>query len=140
MLAAVDQEVLSTRRPCLAGFNITLVCSISLLALSSFNYGISDQAFASTQATNAFAKQFGDFEQKSKVYVIPPLYLSLLNSLKAGSQLLGEFKLFGENNSPHSCYVLKLAMGSTAQYSSEKYKRVVTRPNELAIIFSPPTG
>lgn len=71
-------------------FNLSLICSITLLVLSSFNYGISDQAFASTQATNAFAKQFGDFDVESKTYVIPALYLSLLNSLKAGSQLFGK--------------------------------------------------
>jgi SP family sugar:H+ symporter-like MFS transporter len=72
-------------------FNSTLICSIALLVLSSFNYGVSDQAFASTQATNAFMKQFGYLDVKSNIYIIPTLYLSLLNSLKAGSQLFGEF-------------------------------------------------
>ncbi|KAG4437829.1 hypothetical protein IFR05_006675 [Cadophora sp. M221] len=72
-------------------FNLILVCSFALLFLCSFNYGFSDQAFASTQATNSFAKQFGDFKPKSKKYVLPALYLSLLNSLKAGTQLVGVF-------------------------------------------------
>jgi SP family sugar:H+ symporter-like MFS transporter len=71
-------------------FNSTLICSIALLVLSSFNYGISDQVFAATQATNAFAKQFGDFDVKSKTYTLPVLYLSLLNSLKSGTQIFGE--------------------------------------------------
>jgi len=71
-------------------FNLTLVCSIALLFLSSFNYGLSDQAFASTQATDAFTKQFGDYKPKTKKYVLPALYLSLLNSVKAGTQLVGK--------------------------------------------------
>ncbi|KAH6721875.1 putative sugar transport protein [Leptodontidium sp. MPI-SDFR-AT-0119] len=75
----------------LCDFNLTLVCSFALLFLCSFNYGFSDQAFASTQATNSFAKQFGDLKFKSKKYALPALYLSLLNSLKAGTQLFGVF-------------------------------------------------
>jgi SP family sugar:H+ symporter-like MFS transporter len=84
-------------------FNLTLICSIALLVLSSFNYGVSDQAFASTQATNAFMKQFGYLDVKSNAYIIPTLYLSLLNSLKAGSQLFGEFRsdVWGNRLSVH---------------------------------------
>lgn len=94
MAVTESQKPSMNRRLGFHDFNLNLICSITLLVLSSFNYGISDQAFASTQATNAFAKQFGDFDVESKTYVIPALYLSLLNSLKAGSQLFGK-----------SCYV-----------------------------------
>lgn len=70
-------------------FNITLICSVALLFFSAFSYGFSDQSFASTQATSAFKKQFGDYNHKKKTYALPALYLSLLNSLKAGTQLVG---------------------------------------------------
>jgi hypothetical protein len=90
MIIAAGEQTAVRQKLRLHDFNLTLICAIALLVLSSFNYGISDQAFASTQATDAFAKQFGDFEPKSKTYVIPALYLSLLNSLKAGTQLVGE--------------------------------------------------
>ncbi|PVH83886.1 general substrate transporter [Cadophora sp. DSE1049] len=70
---------------------MTLTCSFALLFLCSFNYGFSDQAFASTQATSAYARQFGDFNPRMKKFVLPALYLSLLNSLKAGTHLVGVF-------------------------------------------------
>ncbi|KFY81197.1 hypothetical protein V499_00023 [Pseudogymnoascus sp. VKM F-103] len=88
----VDSEKVPVRLKLrLLDFNLTLICSIALLSLSSFNYGLSDQAFASTQATDAFTKQFGDFNTNTKKYVLPAVYLSLLNSLKAGTQLIGVF-------------------------------------------------
>jgi hypothetical protein len=74
----------------LQDLNATLICSVALLFFSAFSYGFSDQSFASTQATAAFKKQFGDYSPKTKTYALPALYLSLLNSLKAGTQLVGK--------------------------------------------------
>ena len=71
-------------------FSPTLICAIALLFLSSFNYGLSNQAFASSQATDAFGKQFGDYKAKTHKYVLPALYLSLLNSIKSATQLIGK--------------------------------------------------
>lgn len=73
----------------LRDLNATLICSVALLFFSTFSYGFSDQSFASTQATAAFKKQLGDYLPKRKAHILPALYLSLLNSLKAGTQLVG---------------------------------------------------
>ncbi|KAH6673458.1 general substrate transporter [Halenospora varia] len=62
-------------------FNQRLALSCSLIALSSFNYGFDNQAFATTQAMNAFTKQFGDYNAKKKTYALDPVWLSLFNSL-----------------------------------------------------------
>lgn len=82
----------------LRDLNATLICSVALLCLSAFSYGFSDQSFASTQATAAFKEQFGDYSPKTKSYTLPALYLSLLNSLKAGTQLVGRL-LYNQHNS-----------------------------------------
>ena len=84
----------------LSDFNLTLICSLALLSLSSFNYGLSNQAFASTQATNAFTRQFGEYKSGKNKYVLPALYLSLLNSIKAGTQLCGMFMLLRRSWEP----------------------------------------
>jgi SP family sugar:H+ symporter-like MFS transporter len=61
-------------------FNRRLALSVSLIAFSQFNYGFDNQAFATTQATDAFAKQFGTYNPKTKTYVLQPYWLSLFNS------------------------------------------------------------
>lgn len=68
-----------------------LLFSTGLLVLSAFNYGLSDQAFSSCQAMDAFEKQFGVYDAKTDAYKIPALYTSLYNSLKAGGQIIGEY-------------------------------------------------
>ncbi|KAJ6102761.1 general substrate transporter [Penicillium sp. IBT 16267x] len=68
-----------------------LLFSVGLLVLSAFNYGLSDQAFSSCQAMDAFEKQFGKYDAKTDAYIIPALYTSLYNSLKAGGQIIGVF-------------------------------------------------
>ncbi len=73
----------------LKDWNSTLIFTMALLFVSAWNYGFSDQSFASTQATSAFTKQFGELNPKTKKFALPTLYLSLLNSLKAGTQLVG---------------------------------------------------
>lgn len=85
------EKASTQQRLYLRDFNQAMFCSMALLFVSAFNYGFSDQSFASTQATTAFTKQFGDFNPKTKKYALSALYLSLLNSLKAGTQLIGVF-------------------------------------------------
>lgn len=105
-------------------FTPAMVFSISLLFLSAFNYGFSDQSFASTQATKAFTKQFGRLNPKTHKYALPTLYLSLLNSLKAGTQLVGVFiGSFISNRYGRRWCVFAMsvyALGSTAVIVSAK--------------------
>ncbi|KAJ5370675.1 sugar transport protein [Penicillium cataractarum] len=65
-----------------------LILSTSLLVISAFNYGFSDQAFASCQAMDAFDRQFGFYNEKTGVWKRHPLFTSLYNSLKAGGQII----------------------------------------------------
>ncbi|KIX10583.1 uncharacterized protein Z518_01667 [Rhinocladiella mackenziei CBS 650.93] len=62
-------------------FNKKLALSCSLIALSSFNYGFDNQGFATTQAMDAFQRQFGVYDSSKEKYVIEPYWLSLFNSL-----------------------------------------------------------
>lgn len=71
-----------------------LMFSVGVLVLSAFNYGFSDQAFASSQAMDSFTRQFGVYSEKTHKYKLEPLFKSLYNSLKAGGQLLGLFLPF----------------------------------------------
>lgn len=70
-----------------------LMFSVGILVLSAFNYGFSDQAFASCQAMDSFTRQFGVYSEKMHKYKLEPLFKSLYNSLKAGGQILGLFLL-----------------------------------------------
>ncbi|CAK7210100.1 hypothetical protein SBRCBS47491_000656 [Sporothrix bragantina] len=62
-------------------FNTRLFLSVSLIALSSFNYGFDNQAFATTQSMTAFQKTFGVYNATTKTYSLPSVWLSLFNSL-----------------------------------------------------------
>ncbi|KAF5663495.1 RGT2-Sensor of high external glucose concentration [Fusarium circinatum] len=62
-------------------FNRRLALSCVLIAVSTFNYGFDNQAFATTQAMDAFDKQFGVWDEKTGKYVLEPSWLSLFNSL-----------------------------------------------------------
>ncbi|KAK5086701.1 hypothetical protein LTS08_007115 [Lithohypha guttulata] len=62
-------------------FNRQLGLACSLIALSSFNYGFDNQAFATTQAMDAFGKQFGVFNPKTQTWALEPSWLSQFNSL-----------------------------------------------------------
>ena len=66
-----------------------LIFSTGLLVLSAFNYGFSDQAFASCQAMDSFIRQFGVYHPSTDTWKIQPLFTSLYNSLKAGGQIIG---------------------------------------------------
>lgn len=79
------------------GVSPMLLFSTGLLVVSAFNYGFSDQAFASSQAMDAFARQFGVYEEVKGEWALEPLFTSLYNSLKAGGQIIGWCALV------HSC-------------------------------------
>jgi SP family sugar:H+ symporter-like MFS transporter len=65
----------------LSNFNRPLSLSCLLIAVSTFNYGFGNQAFATTQAMNAFTKQFGTYNAKMNTYALETYWLSLFNSL-----------------------------------------------------------
>jgi MFS transporter, SP family, sugar:H+ symporter len=62
-------------------FNRRLALSVTLIAVSQFNYGFDNQAFATTQAMEAFNRQFGKCSAETNKCDIPSYLLSLLNSL-----------------------------------------------------------
>lgn len=62
-------------------FNRQLGLACSLIALSSFNYGFDNQGFATTQAMNAFDRQFGVYNEEKHTWSLEPSWLSLFNSL-----------------------------------------------------------
>lgn len=62
-------------------FNRTLFLSVLLIAVSQFNYAFENQAFAQTQAMDAFDRQFGEYDASSGTYAIPTSFLSLLNGI-----------------------------------------------------------
>lgn len=62
-------------------FNRRLALSCMLIAVSTFNYGFDNQAFATTQAMDSFDKQFGVWDPETEKYVLEPYWLSLFNSL-----------------------------------------------------------
>ncbi|RAH47387.1 general substrate transporter [Aspergillus brunneoviolaceus CBS 621.78] len=68
-----------------------LLFSTALLALSAFNYGLSDQAFSSCQAMDSFIRQFGKYDASTHTWKIPALDTSLYNSIKAAGQIIGVF-------------------------------------------------
>ncbi|KAK3940477.1 sugar transporter [Diplogelasinospora grovesii] len=61
-------------------FNRRLFLSVLLIVVSQFNYGFDNQAFAQTQAMDAFARQFGTYNPNTQTYVLEPYWLSLFNS------------------------------------------------------------
>lgn len=62
-------------------FNGTLLLSVFIIAVSTFNYGFDNQAFATTQSMDYFARQFGERNAKTGVYELPSDWLALFNSL-----------------------------------------------------------
>ena len=72
-------------------FNRQLLASVALIAISTFNYGFDNQAFATTQAMNHFVKQFGHYNSTSRKYVLDSQWLSLFNSLNYIGFASGEF-------------------------------------------------
>jgi hypothetical protein len=62
-------------------FNRTLFFSVFVIAVSTFNYGFDNQAFATTQAMDAFTKHFGEYNEGTGKYALDSRWLSLFNSL-----------------------------------------------------------
>ncbi|TVY82030.1 Hexose transporter HXT13 [Lachnellula suecica] len=62
-------------------FNKQLGLVCLLIAISTFNYGFDNQAFATTQAMDSFTHQFGVYNTKTKKYALDTYWLSLFNSL-----------------------------------------------------------
>ncbi|KAF3396776.1 Hexose transporter HXT13 [Talaromyces pinophilus] len=62
-------------------FNRSLLVSVIVIAISTFNYGFDNQAFATTQAMDAFSKQFGTYDRATGTYELNSVWLSLFNSL-----------------------------------------------------------
>jgi hypothetical protein len=73
-------------------FNRRLSLSVVLIAVSQFNYGFDNQAFAQTQAMNAFTEQFGDYNPKTEKYYLKTYWLSLFNSLPFIGFAVGEIR------------------------------------------------
>jgi hypothetical protein len=71
------------------GVSPMLFFSTTLLVVSAFNYGFSDQAFASCQAMDSFTRQFGVYDESTGEWALEPLFTSLYNSIKAGGQIIG---------------------------------------------------
>ncbi|KAL0940279.1 vegetative cell wall protein gp1 [Colletotrichum truncatum] len=62
-------------------FNKSLLSTILLIAVSQFNFGFDQQGFNSTQAMDAFERQFGWYNPTKKVYYLESWWLSLFAGL-----------------------------------------------------------
>ena len=70
-------------------FNSRLTWAILLITFSQFNFGFDQQGFASTQAMDAFAQQFGEYDAKKKVWFLPTVWLSWFNGFNYLGQAAG---------------------------------------------------
>ncbi|KAH6652562.1 general substrate transporter [Truncatella angustata] len=62
-------------------FNRNLALAVTLVAVSTFNYGFDNQAFATTQSMEPFIRQFGVYNETSRAYELEAYWLSLFSSL-----------------------------------------------------------
>ena len=62
-------------------FTKHLAFACGVVAISTFNYAFDQQGFNSTQAMDAFDKEFGHYDAKEELWELETYYLSLLNSL-----------------------------------------------------------
>lgn len=62
-------------------FNRSLFTTGMLIAVSQFNFGFDQQGFNSTQAMDAFERQFGWYNPQKKVYYLESWWLSLFAGL-----------------------------------------------------------
>ncbi|KAM5474583.1 hypothetical protein MauCBS54593_002159 [Microsporum audouinii] len=72
------REHLATVR---AAFNRRLLLSCALIAFSQMNFGFDQVAFSTTQAMDAFEREFGVQNRKTKAFALEPTYLAMLNAL-----------------------------------------------------------
>lgn len=63
-------------------FNRQLILTVLLIAISQFNFGFDQQGFSSTQAMDAFERQFGEWDAKKRQWYLPTIWKSLFNSLQ----------------------------------------------------------
>ncbi|TPX12979.1 uncharacterized protein E0L32_006624 [Thyridium curvatum] len=70
-------------------FNARLTLTVLLIAFSQFNFGFDNQGFASTQAMDAFIKQFGSYNEKTKKYYLDPVWVSFFNGFMYIGQASG---------------------------------------------------
>lgn len=62
-------------------FNRRLFLSMALIAVSQFSYGFDNQAFAQSQAMDAFDRQFGEYNAAKGTWSLPTEFKSLLNGI-----------------------------------------------------------
>ncbi|KAL4908283.1 hypothetical protein BDW74DRAFT_174971 [Aspergillus multicolor] len=65
-------------------FNRALALSVFVIAVSTFNYGFDNQAFATTQAMDAFAKQFGEYNDLNYIGFAAGVIVGSLISARFG--------------------------------------------------------
>lgn len=73
-------------------FNKRLTLTILLICFSQFNFGFDQQGFSTTQAMDAFAKQFGYFDEKKQKYELDSVWLSMFNGFIPLGQATGKIK------------------------------------------------
>ncbi|CAK7204953.1 hypothetical protein SEUCBS139899_007715 [Sporothrix eucalyptigena] len=61
--------------------NSTLAKSFVIIFLSTLNYGFDNQGFGTCQAMTPFARQFGEYNEKTGKYALLTYWLSLFDSL-----------------------------------------------------------
>ncbi|KAI1414454.1 general substrate transporter [Hypoxylon sp. FL1857] len=76
-MASLREQIHDVRRL----FNKTLALSVGLIAFSQFNFGFDQTAYSTTQAMDAFERQFGEYNAKKDTWVIDANFLAFLNSL-----------------------------------------------------------
>lgn len=54
---------------------------MALIAVSQFSYGFDNQAFAQSQAMDAFDRQFGEYNAAKGTWSLPTEFKSLLNGI-----------------------------------------------------------
>ncbi|WQF84395.1 Putative major facilitator, sugar transporter, major facilitator superfamily [Colletotrichum destructivum] len=62
-------------------FNSTLAAAFTVIAISTFNYGFDNAGYSTTQAMDAFQRQFGDQNPTTGKWKLPTGWLALFNSL-----------------------------------------------------------
>ncbi|TQN69344.1 Major facilitator-type transporter ecdD [Colletotrichum shisoi] len=62
-------------------FNSTLAAAFTVIAISTFNYGFDNAGYSTTQAMDAFQRQFGHQNPTTGKWRLPTGWLALFNSL-----------------------------------------------------------
>lgn len=70
-------------------FTKRLVFSTLYISLASLNFGYDTGLFASVQGMQSFAREFGEYDPESKLYVLPSYLASLMNSMPFLGKLIG---------------------------------------------------